>query len=61
MIGNGSLNGIRAVNLATSKNLIAKSTMPPHCKSIKYAFSSPDGKTHKHTGHVSIDKNIVFK
>jgi hypothetical protein len=38
-------NRIRAVNFATSKNLIVKSTMFSHCNIHKYTWISPDGKT----------------
>jgi hypothetical protein len=47
-IGNESLyeisndNGIRVVNLATSKNLVFKITMFPHRKIHKYAWTSPE-------------------
>jgi hypothetical protein len=50
-IGNESLheigndNGVSVVNFATSKNLIAKSTIFPHCRIHKYTWTSPDGKT----------------
>jgi hypothetical protein len=37
-------NGGRVVNFATSKNLIVKSTMFPHCNNHKYNWASPDGK-----------------
>jgi hypothetical protein len=39
-------NGVRVVNFATSKNLVFKSTMFPHRKIHKYAWTSPQGKTH---------------
>jgi hypothetical protein len=50
-IGNKSLheisndNGVRVVNFATSKNLVVKSTMFPHCKIHKYTYTSPEGNT----------------
>jgi hypothetical protein len=50
-IGNESLheisndNGVRAVNFATSKNLVVKSIMFPHRKIQKYAWTSPEGNT----------------
>jgi hypothetical protein len=47
-------NGIRLVNLATSKNLTVKSTMFPHRNIHKYAWTSPDGKTHNHIGHILV-------
>jgi hypothetical protein len=45
-IGNESLhetsndNGVKVVNFATSKNVIVKSTMFPHCKIHKYTWTS---------------------
>jgi hypothetical protein len=39
-------NGVRVVNFATSKNLIVKSTLFPHCNIHKYTWTSPDGNTH---------------
>jgi hypothetical protein len=50
--GNGTLyeisndNGVRVVNFTTSKNLIVRSTTFLHCNIHKYAWMSPDGKTH---------------
>jgi hypothetical protein len=49
-------NGVRVINLATSKNLVVKSTMFPHRNIYKYTWTSPDGKTHKKTDHVLIDR-----
>ena len=49
-------NGVRLVNFATSKNLVFKSTMFPHRNIHKYTWTSPDGKTHNHIGHVLIDR-----
>jgi hypothetical protein len=56
-IGNESLlkistdNGVRVVNFATSKNLTVKSMMFPHRSIHKYAWTSPDGKTHNQFDH----------
>jgi hypothetical protein len=61
-IGNESLyeisngNGVRAVNFATSKNLVVKSTMFPHRKIHKYTWISPAGNTHNQIDHVLIDR-----
>jgi hypothetical protein len=61
-IGNESLHeisdddGVRLVNFATSKNLRLKSTMFPHCKILKYAWTSPDGKTHNQIDHILVDR-----
>jgi hypothetical protein len=49
-------NGVRAVNFATSKNLIVKSTMFPHRKIHKYTWTPPDGKTHNHIDHILVDR-----
>jgi len=49
-IGNDSLrqdsneNGVRTVNFATSKNLVANSTMFPRRNIREYTWTSPDGK-----------------
>jgi hypothetical protein len=61
-IGNESLhqdskdNGVRVVNFATSKNLVAKRTMFPHRNIHKYNWTSPDGKTHNQIDHILIDR-----
>jgi hypothetical protein len=61
-IGNESLheisndNGVRLVNVATSKNLRVKSTMLPHRTIHKYTWTSPDGKTHNQIGHILVDR-----
>jgi hypothetical protein len=61
-IGNGSLheisndNGVRSVNLATSKNLGVKSTMFPHRNIYKYIWMFPDGKPHNQIGHILVDR-----
>jgi endonuclease/exonuclease/phosphatase family metal-dependent hydrolase len=62
IIGNESLheasndNRARAVNFATSKNPIAKSTTFPQCDIHKHTWTSPDGVTHNQIDHVLIDK-----
>jgi hypothetical protein len=62
IFGNESLhqdsndNGVRIVNLATSKHLVVKSTMFPHRNIHKYTWISPDGQTHNHIHHVLIDR-----
>jgi exonuclease III len=45
-------NGVRLVNVATSKNFRVKSTMFPHHKIHKYTWTSPDGKTHNRVDHI---------
>jgi hypothetical protein len=49
-------NGVRVVNFATSKNLVVKSTMFPHCRIHKYTWTFPDGKTHNQIDHVLVDR-----
>jgi hypothetical protein len=39
-------NGVRVVNLATSKNLTVKSIMFPHCNIHKYTLMCPAAETH---------------
>jgi hypothetical protein len=52
---NSNDNGVRAVNSATSKNLVVKSTMFPHRRIHKHSRTSPEGNTDNQTGHVLID------
>jgi hypothetical protein len=49
-------NRVRIVNFATSKNLIVKSTMFPHCNIHKYISTSPDGNTHNQIDNILIDR-----
>jgi hypothetical protein len=62
IIGNESLhqdsndNGVRRVNLTTSKNLVVKSSMFPHQNIHKYSWISPNGNTHNQTDHILIDR-----
>jgi hypothetical protein len=59
-VGNESLheissdNGVRVLNFAKSKNLIVK--MFPHRNIHKFTWTSPDGKLHKQTDHILIDR-----
>jgi hypothetical protein len=61
-IGNEGLHEIsndkrvRVVNFATSKNLVVKSTMFPHCKIHKYTWTSSEGNTHNQIDHVLIER-----
>jgi hypothetical protein len=61
-IGNESLheisndNGVRLVNVATSKNLRVKNMMFPHRNIRKYTLTSPDGKTHNQINHILVDR-----
>jgi hypothetical protein len=49
-------DGVRAVNVATSKNLIVKSTTVPNHNIHKYTSTFADGKTHNHIDHILIDR-----
>jgi hypothetical protein len=61
-IGNESLhetsngNGVRLVNLATSKNLRVKSTMFSHHNIHKYTWTAPDGKTRNQIDHILVHR-----
>jgi hypothetical protein len=48
-------NNVRIVNVATSKNLVVKSTMSPHRYIHKYTWTSPDGKIHNQNDKILID------
>jgi hypothetical protein len=48
-------NGVRVVNLATSKNLTAKSTMFSYRNIHKHNLTSPDKKTHDQIKHILTD------
>jgi hypothetical protein len=49
-------NGVRIINVATSKNLVVKSTMFSHRNIHNYTWTSPDGQTHNQIDHVFIDR-----
>ena len=49
-------NGVRIVNIATSKNLVVKSMVFPHQNIRKYTCTSSDGKTHNQIDHILIDR-----
>jgi hypothetical protein len=49
-------SGVRVVNFATSKNLVVKSTIFPHCNIHKYTWTSPEGNTHNQIDHGLIDR-----
>ena len=61
-IGNENLhqdsndNGVRIVNVATTKNLVVKSTVFSHRNLHKYTWISPDGKTHNQIDHILTDR-----
>jgi hypothetical protein len=38
--------GVRVVNFATSRNLIVRNIMFPHCNIHKFTWTSPGGKSH---------------
>jgi exonuclease III len=48
-------NGVGVVNFATSKNLVVKCTMFPHCKIHKYTWTTPEVSTYNQTDNVLID------
>ena len=60
-IGNESLhqgsndNGVRIVNLATSNNLVVKSTMFLHRNIHKFTWTAPGGKTLNQIDHILQD------
>jgi hypothetical protein len=62
LIGNKNLpeisnnNGVRVVNFATSKNLIVKSMVFPHCNIHKCTLTSPNGKIHNDIDNILIDR-----
>jgi len=47
-------NGVRIANFATSRNLVAKSTMFPHRNIHNYTWTFLDGKTHNQIDHILI-------
>jgi endonuclease/exonuclease/phosphatase family metal-dependent hydrolase len=49
-------NGVRVVIVATSKNLVVKSTMLPHRSIHKYTWTSSDGKSHNQIDHILMDR-----
>jgi exonuclease III len=49
-------NGVRIINLATSKNLTVKNTIFSHHNIHKFNWASPDGKTRKQIDHILIDR-----
>jgi hypothetical protein len=51
-----NVNGVRAVNFATSKNLVVKSKMLPHQNIDNYTRTSPDGKTYNEFVHILTDR-----
>ena len=62
MIGKESLhevsndNGVRIINLSTSRNLLVKSTMFPRPNIRKSTWVSPDGRTRNQIDHILIDR-----
>jgi hypothetical protein len=48
-------NGVRVVNFATSRNLIVKSMMFPHCNIHKFTCTS-DGKSHNPIDNILRDR-----
>jgi hypothetical protein len=48
-------DGIRIVNLSTSKKVVVNSTMFPHWNIHKYTWTSPDGQTNIQIDYILID------
>jgi hypothetical protein len=44
-------NGVRAVNFATSKNIVVASIMFLYCNIHEHTWTSPDGVTHNQIDH----------
>jgi hypothetical protein len=61
-IGNESLHeisndsGVRVLKFATSRNLVVKSKIFPHCNVHKDTWTPPQGKTHNQINQVLIDR-----
>jgi hypothetical protein len=53
---NSNDNGVRVVNIATSKNLTVTSTIFPHRNIHKFTLTYPDGKTHNQFDHILKDR-----
>ena len=49
-------NGVRIIDVTTSKDLALKSTVFPHREIHKYTWTSTDGKTHNQIDHILIDR-----
>jgi hypothetical protein len=49
-------NGVRTVNVATSKNLFVRSTMFQHRNINQYTWSTPYGEIHNQIDHILIDR-----
>jgi hypothetical protein len=49
-------NRVRVVYFTTSKNLLVKSTIFPHCSIHKYTWTFPEENTHNQIDHVLIDR-----
>jgi hypothetical protein len=49
-------NGVRLLNVATSKNLVVKSTMFPHRNIRTYTWTYHGGKTQNQIDHILIDR-----
>jgi hypothetical protein len=53
---NSGADGVRVVNFATSKILVAKSTKLQHQNSHKHTWTWPVGKTHNDIDHTLINR-----
>ena len=49
-------NSVRMVNLATSKNVVVKSTMFLHQNIHKYSWTSPNGNAHNQMDNILIER-----
>jgi hypothetical protein len=49
-------SGFRVGNIATTENVLVKSTMFPHRNIHKCTWTSPEGNTHSQIDHVLIDR-----
>jgi hypothetical protein len=47
---------VTAINCATPKNSVVKSTMFPHRNIHKYTWTWPEGNTHNQIDHISVDR-----
>ena len=51
-----TMEHVRIVNFATSKNLVVKSTVFLHRNIYKHTWTPPDGQTHNQIHQILIDR-----